>query len=516
MGKLAQSLLSYPGLLDLEGQGLSVATEEGVVTLSGGQLSRPLSIARIANVLVVGSSADLVARALELEATKGQDSFGQSARYADYIENQPNREPDDIEFFVDHDALMSNLGLDGNLPDLASQDFTPAFLAHIGQLKLFKELVGVLSFEGGLAIDLNAELSSEKLTAAQKRFYREAGFNRDRAREIGGLAPEDTGVLAYLQADVGDVLRMVLESTEPALQDNFHDLVRAVWGYPDGQSLIDTVDSGLKDRLALVMRPMDYPDEGLNGPPHDGRETFAWAVVGWVKDKAVLEEFRNKVASNQGRFGIRGRESGKSGVYTNKTRGGLVVYEYWSMLVPGTGHISSVVSDDIFIIGNHHSLVTDILLTDLGEGDSLADSPVFTSLVSLGLDSSNAMLWLNPGPIEQTLSGLADDAARDAVGSINWDLERPRISSLVLKRDFGGRTKEQLDLDEQRRFEDLLEADLSTFESQYYGQNVAALAQEYERKVGYLQAIRGLMFQLSLDPKRVDLSLRAIIPTGQL
>jgi len=518
MGKLAQSMLSYPGAIGLEDQGMSVATEDGVATLQGGQLSRPISVARFADVLVLGSTPELVRRALELEATKGQDSFGQSARYADYILNQRNRELEDIEFFVDHDALMANLGMDGNVPDLASQDFTPAFLARLGQLKLFKELEGVVSFDGGFAIDLHADLSSERLTAPQKRFYRQAGFNRDRARQVAQYAPDDTGAMAYLQADVGDVLGMVLESTEPALQDNFHDMVRAVWGYPDGTDLISSIDAGLKDRLALILRPMDYPDEGLEGPPHDDKETFAWAVVGWVKDKGVLEEFRQKVTSNQGRFGISGYESGSSGVWTNEGAGGLIVYEYWNPLVPGTGHLASVVSDDIFIVGNHYRLLMDILLTGLGDArhPSLVQTPAFSSLINLGLDSSSAMLWLNPEPIQKTLSGLAEEAARDAVPSINWEIQRPHYTSQVLKRDFGGRAQEDLDLDEVRRFEDILEKELSDFESKYYGENVSALADEYERKVGYLQAMRGMLIQLSLDPKRVDLALRAIIPTDGL
>jgi len=513
MGKLAQSLLSYPGLF-LEDQGLSANEEEGVVTLSGGQLTRPLSVARIADVLVLGSSVELVKAAVDLEAAKGQDSFGQSARYADYILGQPNREIEDIEFFVDHDRLMANLGLDGNLPDAGSQDFTPAFLARIGQTKVFKELEGVISFVGGLAIDLHAEISSEKLTSAQKRFYRQSGFNRDRIREVASTAPGNTGVLAYLQADVGDVLTMVLESTEPAMQDNFHDLVRSVWSYSDGTGLIDDIDGGLKDRLALVMRPMDYPDEGLQGPPHDDRATFAWAVVGWVQDRKVFEEFRSKVTSNQGRFGIRGRESGESGVYKNEVQGGLVVYEYWSQFVPGTGHLASVVSDDVFILGNHHSLVADVLLTGLGNGSNLSESPVFDSLVQLGLDSPNAMLWIDPEPLEETLLSMSTEAAWAAVPSIDWARENPRLEKIVLKQHFSGRTKDSLDLDEVRRFDELFEAEQELLQSTYESQNVGGLAKEYARKVDYLQAARGIMLQLALDPKRVDLSFRAMIPSG--
>ena len=390
MGKLAESLLAYPGVVGLEDQGMAVMEEDGVRTLTGPELERPLHVARIADVLVVGTSRELVAGALDLEAKKGEDSFGLSARYGDYILSVENREPNDIEVFIDHDALMKNLGLDGNVPDQASPDFTPAFLARLFQLKLIKEVEGVLGFDGGIALDLHADLSSEKLSGAQKRFYRAPGFNRDRIFDIARFAPERAGIFAYLQADVGDVLRMVLASTEPALQDNFNDMVRAVWGYPDGSDLIDELDAGLKNRLALVVLNNDYPDEGIEGPPHDDQPAFVWAVVGWAKDKDILEAFRQKVISNQGRFGIQGRTSGSAGVFTNIVGGGLKVYEYWSPLVPGTGHMASVVSDEVFIISNHNKLIADILLSSLGSIISILIIILFNTLSSTsGLGRAN-------------------------------------------------------------------------------------------------------------------------------
>jgi hypothetical protein len=515
MGKLAQSMLRFSGLVGLEDQGMTVEEEGGVWTLTGPDLTRPLHVARIADVLIVGTSRELVAGALELESKKGEDSFGLSARYGDYILAVENREPQDLELFVDHDALMKNLAFDGNVPNQSSQDFTPAFLARLFQAKLIKEVEGVVGFEGGLALDLHADLSSEKLSPEQKRFYRAAGFNRNRIFEIARYAPEDTGIFAYLQADVGDILRMVLASTEPALQDNFHDLVRAVWGYPDGTALIDELDVGLKDRLALVVRPLDYEDEGLEGPPHDNRPTFAWAVIGWSKDKSILNDFRQKVILNQGRFGIQGRGSGTAGVFTNVPRdaGGLEVYEYWSPLVPGTGHMASVVSDDIFVVGNHNKLLVDILLSSLGNPrhPPLADRPEFLSLVSLGLDNTSGFLWFDPQPISSTLHRMADEAARDAV-AINWDVERPRIDSLVRKRDFGGRAASDLDPDEYSRYESALEDELTNFESQFFAQHVGGLAETYNRRMDYVDAVHGMLLELSLDPKRVDISLRALIP----
>ena len=520
MGKMGQSALSYPSLLGLEAQGITVEEANGVISLSGGSLPRAMHIARIKDVLIVGSDHALVLGAIDLEAKRGQDSFGQSSRYADYIVNRANREPGDIELFVDHDAVMANRVRfghtlwTGDVPAASSDSFTPSFLSHIGQAALLKELEGVIGFEGGLAIDLHADISTEKLNSRQKRFYRIGGFNREEMNKVADMAPADTGFLAYMQADVADILRMILESAEPALQANFHDLVRSVWSYQDGTTLFDDLSSGLKNRMALIVRANDYPEEGENGPPHDNTPTFSWAVVGWVKNEAALNEFRSKIISNQGRFLISGRESGEKGVFTNDLRqSGMVVYEYWSTFVPGTGHISSVIANDIFIIGNHHKLLESILLTKLNDSKhpSLSDEAAFSSLVSLGLNNASGFAFLNPGVIGDTMRSIAYDAASKSV-DINWKLERPRITNLVLKNSFGGKREEDLDPVERGAFDRALQNSIDDFQNAYLAENVGTLNDAYSRNITYVEAIKAGLFEVALDPKRIDLSLRTIIP----
>lgn len=519
MGKMGQSALSYPSLFGLEDQGYSVAEANGVVSLTGGTLSRTLHIARIRDVLVVGSDHALVLGAIELEAKKGQDSFGQSSRYADYIVNRANREPGDIELFVDHDAVMANKLRFGHtlwtgaVPDGESDSFSSSFLSRIGQLSLLKEFEGVIGFEGGLAIDLHADLLSEKLNPRQKRFYRQPGFNREVINKVADMAPADTGILAYMQADIADILRMVLESTEPALQANFHDLVRSVWSHRDGTVLFDDLDSGLKNRVALIVRANDYTDEGETGPPHDDTPTFAWAVVGWVKKEETLNEFRSKIISNQGRFSIQGRESGAKGVFTNKVAGGVILYEYWSQFVPGTGHLSSVVTDDIFIIGNHHKLLESILLTKLNDAEHprLADEPMFSSLVNLGLDNASGFAYMNPSLIADSMRSIAYDTASNSI-DINWKLERPRITSLVLRSDFGGMREEDLNPVERGAFDRALQLALDDFEDAFLKEHVGRMNEGFGRTITYLEAMKAGLFELALDPKRVDLSLRTIVP----
>ncbi|MFT5081831.1 MAG: hypothetical protein ACI84E_002498 [Planctomycetota bacterium] len=524
MGKMGQSVLSYPGLIGLEDQGFQVEDVGGVVSISGGTLSRTLHVGRILDVLVVGTSHELVAGAKALDQNKGQDSFGQSSRYADYILNQPNREPQDIEIFVDHDAVIKNSVMlageqwTGQIPEMDSESFTSAFLGHLGQVSLIKEFEGVIGFSGGLAANIHADLSSEKLNSQQKRFYRQKGFNRGVIDSVAKMTPERAGLLAYMQADVADILRMVLESTEPALQANFHNLVRSVWAYQDGTALFDDLDVGLKNRLALVVCENNYPPEldkeGNDvGPPHDNTPTVAWAVIGWVKDESVLVDFHEKIVNNQGRFLIQGRESGDPGVFTKDSDGGLVIFEYWSQFVPGTGHMAALISDDVFIIGNHTSIVQDILLTKFSNPSypKLSNVPKFTSLVGLGLNNASAFAYIDPQQVSASLRAMAYDAASNAV-DIPWSLERPRIQNLVLKNDFEGKREEDLNPQERGSYDRLLQNAVDDFETAFLSEHIGQLNDGFERVITYLEAMSAGLVELALDPKRIDLSLRTILP----
>lgn len=514
MGKLGVSLLDWPSLLGLEEQGVTVAEEDGVYTLNSVDLLRPLYVARIADVVALGTSRELVAGTLELEARKGQDSFGQSARYGDYIAGVDAREPQDVELFVDYRTMSDKLGLDTGIPDPNADTFTPAFIARLVQMRLIKELEGVIGFTGGLSLNLHADLNSELLSPEQTRFYRAQGANRDRMFDVAELAPADVALLAYLQVDVSDLMGMALESMEDAAQQNFDDTVRQVWQYPEGQMLIDELGTALRDRVALVVRTNDYPDEGLNGPPNDGDRVFTWAAIGWHKDTGILEDFRSKIINNQGSFGIRGRESGSQGVFRNTlSEGGITVYEFWSPLVPGTGHMAMVISNEVFIISNHNSLIADIILTQYDDPahPALAQEPMFATQVGLGLNSASAMVWMRPEEIREDLRAMADQFAFDQV-IIDWDTVHRDLSTKLLAERFGSRPEDQLAPDEYLQYEDELESRKQAYEDNLIAQHVPELSARYNRYVDYLLAVRGMLLQLSLNPKSLDLALRTLIP----
>jgi len=513
-GKSAFAALAHPGLVGLDKQGFSIAEADGQFTLAGGGLPRTLFARRVHDVGVIGTTARLVQQAAELEAVKGQDSLGQSARYADQIQRRfaTGRE---LAAHVDLQALLGSIGLkDQSWPNPAAQDWGPAFLGRLFQAAAVKEFQGVLDLEDGIGLRMHAELSSEQMTPAMKRVYRAKGFDKSHMLEVAKLATADAVVLSYVQTNIGDLLRQAFESWEPAGRKNLNDTIKSLYGYPDTYRLIEEVDAALKNRVALIVRPMDYPDEGEEGPQHDDQPTFAWAVVGWMENAAKVNDLHRRIEQNPGMLGIAGRKPGDRGVYTNRVNG-IEVYEFWTPFVPGTGHIStSRTQDGLLIVSNHHQLIGDIIRAyyDVAKDPrkrALSEHADFVALTNLALPSCNAFLYAQPRAGAQTQRKIA---AYQADVAIDWKVERPRIEREVAIQGFGGKIPADDGSDERLRFDDAYNAAALKFQSEFKQKNLGAKLASETAWIGWAELARALLVQLELDEKKIELGARAIVP----
>jgi hypothetical protein len=515
-GKAAFAALAYPGVVGLDQGGLRVDGADGQYTLSGGGLSRTLFARRVRDVGLIGTNAKLVSRAAELEAAKGQDSLGQSARYADHVQRWM-KNGHELAAHVDLQALLASLGMAGKAwPDASAQDWTTALVARLFQGAAVKEFQSVVDLEGGLGVRLHADLSSEKMTPAMKRLYRAKGFELKDMLEVAKLATSDAMLLFYAQTDIGDLLRQAFEAWEPAGQKNLNDQIKSLYGYPDTYRLIEEIDAALKSRVALVVRPMDYPDEGLEGPDHDTKPTVAWAVVGWMENPAKVNDLHRRVEQNPGMLGIAGRKPGDRGVYTNRVNG-VEVYEFWNRLVPGTGHIStSRTQDGLLIVSNHHQLIGDIIRAyyDVAKDPrkrALKESSEFLALTNpaLAMAACNAFLYAQP---RTGAAALRKIAAYEADVAINWSVERPRIENAVAAQSFGGRIPPEDGSDERLRFDDAYRVAAEKFQAEFKQQNIGAKLAADTAWIGWAEIARSLLVQLDLDEKKIEISARAIVP----
>lgn len=525
MGKLAASALAYPGLIGLEAQGLSAAVEDEVVTLTGARLARPIHVARVSDVVVLGTSRELVAGALELDARAGQDSFGQSAVYFDTIQNAGRgARRDEIELFLDWRALAEKGRHSGRWPDPDAPDMATRLLARLFQLGALKEVSGVLGFDRGVTGHLVASLSSEMVTPLQSRLYRRRGADRQKLqREVAAMAPGDTGLFAYLEIGVGDLLREVLASSEPALRSNLDDVLRSTGAYTGSEALIEELDGMFQGGVGLIVRENDYRKDVASDPPNDGQPTYAFSIVLWTdgseKVRNKIDELQKLIVRNQQSLGLRGRTPNEAGVFHNQVQSGHFIWEFWSQFITGTGHLATVVDDRRFILSNSFRMLEHVIATYYASREQRSDLTEqldFKGLMAEGLDQANLLVWLAPPRMGPTARALAQTRARnDVLGSMDMARERVREEAAVLRQEFDGLTLGQLGPDERTRLDELVDARMTTLQEKLLGEGIPERVAAYERQQDVLEHFDAALLMLAFDPKQLELSLGAVTAAEQ-
>ncbi len=513
-GKLAAALLRYPGVLGLSKQGITAVVEEDYVKLSGGQIPRELFVARVSDVVIVATKVELVNAAHDLSNKGYADSFHQSAAHFDHIQNA-NRNPDkdEIELFLNTRKMFDNLKISGAWPNPKSQDFFPAFFGKLFQLGSVKEAIGVVGIDEGAAIDLHGGFSSEQITEDQKRLYRTRGFDQNQLlNEAGRLAPADTSLFLYMHADTGDVMRLVLDSFEPALKTNLEDAFRNTGKYQSLAQLVTELDGALKDRFAVIVRPNDYPPDP-DGPPNDGQPVPAIALVLWTQHVDTVNALRELIGGQGVKFGMQGRKPGEPGYFRN-TEAGHDTREFWSRFVPGTGVIATGNSGDLTIVTNSIGMLGHLLKTYTQGGAKyprLSEDSRFESLVQTSIDRANLVVWANPRTgtpiLRQTAQRVAEDSIR-----IDWNMERARVEEQVLRESFPGEKRGQLSPETQAKVDEIVDPKLKEIETRIRGEQVPALMAAQDRLFTYAEAMTAGLVMLALDPKSFELSIRAVVP----
>jgi hypothetical protein len=523
LGKLAVEVVAN-GWVDLSAQGIqsqpfTQGDESLGVALSGGQLPRPLYLARIQDVVILATNGEFLKAASALEATRGQDSFGQSAKYADNID-RAGRTGTELELYCDQLALSENLRVSGEWPNPRSKELLTALVARLFQLASVRELVGRADIDRVTTLEFQADLASNALKPFQARLYEERGFDKEQMAEVARLVPADAGVFFYLHADIGDLLRevrSVVQSIDPKAIENLEDVVRKAWNYPDLEPFIDDLDAAFRGRVAFFMRDYDFKDEGEQGPPHNDVPVPAWAVILWPQgDK--LNEIRGVIhrTDTTEMLGIRGRGE-QGGIFRNFVEGGAEVFEYWNELIPGTGHVATLDMqgrERYFVLTNENRQLSSVFKgyhRDENAGSAfqpLAEVSNFQKWVNAGPPSANALLWLAPKAMDATIRRIALwDVSESAGDYIDWKVERPRIEREVLAREFSSNGG-TLSAEDREAYEQRVEEEIGRFEKQYLEKELPRLRAESGRRVDALEALDAGLIELTSDRKSLRLHAR--------
>lgn len=523
IGKFGSEALRYPGLFGIEKNGIAVEIESNFVGLSGGQLAQPMYVSRLKNVVAVGTSRQLVEQVHDLNARASQDSFGTSARYSDYIVSNGLRETgEEVELYVDTRAMMDGMGLTGRWPDRESQDFWPAFSGRLFQLGSLNELIGMVSFENGFSAEMRGNLSSELITLEQSRLYRREGVSRDDVIEAGMLAEKDALAFMLLKTDITELLNQIYLALDEATRELFDDLMRSTGSYQDGQQLIEELKQLFSGKVAVVMRG-PYPRKD-DDPPTDGLEALSWAVVIWhdgsqeTRDK--FREYHELVHRHHDKFGLEDLTTGGHGVYehTLNQAGGFRVWEFWSPLVTGTGHISAGHNGRVYVVSNHYALVGDVLshVGSLGRAEELqrlGGRVDFKGLVRGGQGSSNFVFWADPKVVAAYYEKHAREWSRLEVRSRLDDREeRAKLEAQVSRESFEGRPLVRLSPEEQATMNTMVDQAFDEMLARIESEQAPIFRAKTMRQAAYLKSFNAFLGMMRLDPKHLELSVRLLFP----
>lgn len=515
-GKLGIEMLAYPGVIGLEEQGIQVTELDDFVTLNGPAFNAPLHVGRVLDVGVISNSAALVQAAVDLDARQFKDSFLAGATYNDRIAAiERNARLDEVEVFVNARQLMETLKVSGAYPDASSQDFLPAFLGKFFQVAAVNQVAGVIGIDDGLQVDLHGTFSTELMTPLQTRVYRRrAASGEELIDEMAVFAPSDTALFVYLKCPMGDLFTQVLASIEPDARALIEETFQKTGKYTSLEQVVNELDGALLDRCVLVVRENDYPPDP-DGPPHDSEPVPAVAAVFWLAEGGgeKIVALRDLIGGMGPRIGLAGKEPGHSGYYRNEV-GGHEIREFWSPTIPGTGVIATGNTGELCLVSNSFQMINHVYKTFTQGAPSfprLSERPDFSALARSSTYGSNLALWVHPESAVKILERQARLRAEDSI-QIDWAFERQQMEQNVLRESYGGRTAAELGDMERTDFEAAVDARLNEMEATIRNQQIPVLMERYTREFTYMQAVRGALLMLALDPKAFDLSLRVIAP----
>jgi hypothetical protein len=283
------------------------------------------------------------------------------------------------------------------------------------------------------------------------------------------------------------------------------------------------MDALFKNRMALIMRPNDYRYDAKRDPPNDGQPVPAWCLAVWmedpVKSRTRIDQLHQLINRNQGRFGIEGMKRGESGVFRNVVAGGFEIWEFWNIFVPGTGHISTGIAGEMYLVSNSFKMLDDVIRTyykNTPEARRLTELPEFNTLLNSSLDSGNFVLWVNPRSLAIIRRQLARRAAESqALSAIDWKLERSRIEDRVLKEKFPGKRRGELDEQTQAELDLFVDPEIDQMDQRLRTEGVPLAMASIEREIAYSELASCVLAVMSLSPKTITLSLRALVPLDQ-
>ena len=214
---------------------------------------------------------------------------------------------------------------------------------------------------------------------------------------------------------------------------------------------------------------------------------------------------------------LQGAKPGSPGVFVNTALGGAKVTEYWSVFVPGTGHLALLSMqgrESYLVLTNENRFLGHIFkVYNTGRSDGgltrLSEDSVFQTWVGAGLGSANFLAWLAPRAVLETSMRVADHAAlASGADYIDWNVERPRIEREVIAKNFQGERWPEISPGNKDSYEMLVQQEVDRFQAGYLDEKLPALRAASRRWITAQSALQAGFFQLASDRKSLHLQAR--------
>ena len=527
------NLLGYASMREqLASQGLAVTLDGDVVQLQpeGGQT---VWMARVLDLIVLGSDKDLVAESRALAAGEmAKDTLQVSPDYQDLVlgrlEDFGERQglvPNAVEFHLDlttlartHPAFAS---WPGEEKDLSQET---KLLRSFVQTKAMRALWGAVDFnDDSVSALMTIDMNRNELTPQQSSFYSAEQGDVDRwLRPKLRCIPSTAAGFLLLRVPVQLFLEEFVASLEKDARDLIDEGLRRSGQRGGVRGLIENFARGLEPYVLVIIRNNDYPkfqteyEVKIPSPA----PAVAWVVEVKKREQERIDQVLGLLRQNYRRFGF------QSQYEINTGPGGAVRIDEWpSTNIPATGQIAILEGGsqlgDLLMLSNSGKLLQECVRSYFNQKGARSigtDEQLLETIQKMGKgDKLSGFAWVegeNARGIVKRYLKFARDAARTNEPDPNWMIvNRPAVERRIFEQEFKRKAPSKFELrgadreSFEKRVSDVLRVRWQS-EGQGRGQRVIT---EFEDLQRYLELLDAAYLLIRSEPRKVEGVFRAFL-----
>lgn len=501
--KLGLGLMRFDSLRSNFAPQIQVQEEGDSILRIKGAMPTDIFVWRDRDLLIASEDISFAKSAQTLLESRGENSLGLSAKYADEIQRFIS-DAGEYELLVDLEPFVkSHLG-PGSWPP-ARWDIAGRILAELFTPAALQESLSVLRFEDGFRLRTHLELNRDLLTEFQRRFYDQRALNLSQELiEKAKMVPRTSFLFGMLGVNAADFARALERALDENQRRLVNDQLKAAGTYKDVKGFLDEFASAFRSNIYFILRKNDY-GALKDDPPHDDSKDALWAIALSVASKEKAQQMIDYFVRSRSAFGI-------EAVYHFDSAGGFKATEFWSQLIPTTGEIAVLPAGDTFYISNSPKLLKDILKCRFQPtpGDRLSDDESFLAQVAALEPSANAFLYFNTRRFQEAFVEQIPFLAQTSF-QMDYRAERAKAREKIIRERYPQFRGKAIPPQTSREIDQLVDEAIAEFDREQRGAGVEKLRRELEDYVLWLSSFPEIFLALQADGKKIDLTAKVSV-----